>query len=285
MYSNLIISLLILSHIVGDFYLQNNKIAKGKIHSDNILLKHSIHHFLTSLLLTISFFSIKLTIILFGFAFSHYLVDKHKIRLSKKYNKYSLILFFTDQFLHILIIFAAYPLYHFLDLNTLYINLSNMIINIYPILKVINNNIWTQLILSISFFLFIINGGTIITKLTLLELSSQYTSEAKNNEAVETHDISNTTNPSIHEIAATLDESNSKSGGEIIGILERILIFTFILINNYVAITFVITAKSIARFDKITKDKSFSDKFLIGTLTSTSIAIFCGFLYKVLFLK
>lgn len=285
MYSNLIISLLILSHIVADFYLQNDKIAQGKIYNDNILLRHSLHHFFSALLFTIFFLDIKLTVILSCFAFFHYLIDSKKIQLSEKYSYHSLILFFLDQLLHLLIIFAAYPFYQFIDFNIFYINLSNLIITIYPILEELNNGIWTQLVLTVTFLLFIVNGGTVITKLTLSVLSSQHTNQTEDIHGVETQNISGELSAPTREIAVALDDSNSKTGGEVIGILERILIFTFILINNYVAITFVITAKSIARFDKITSDKTFSDKFLIGTLTSASIAIFSGFIYKSLFLK
>ncbi len=284
MYSNLIISLLILSHIIGDFYLQNDKIAKEKAYNASVLLRHSLHHFLISLLFTICFLSIKLTAILCVFAFFHYLIDYKKIQMNEGYGRHSLILFFVDQLLHISIIIAAYPFYNSIDLNKLYIGFSNFIVTIYPILKGLSNDIWVQVILTVAFFLFILSGGTVITRLTLSALAPQGEEEAADSFTIEAQNAASPSSTQIEEIAITLDEPKGKSGGEIVGILERILIFTFVLINNYVAITFVITAKSIARFDKITKDKSFSDKFLIGTLTSVSVAIFSAFIYKALFL-
>lgn len=63
--------------------------------------------------------------------------------------------------------------------------------------------------------------------------------------------------------------SGSVSGaGAIIGILERLLTGIFVSIGQYAAIGLVFTAKSIARYDQISKSKAFAEYFLIGTLYS-----------------
>ena len=46
--------------------------------------------------------------------------------------------------------------------------------------------------------------------------------------------------------------------------------------NQYSAIGFVLTAKSVARYDKIAKDEKFAEYYLLGTLTSTLCVIVCG---------
>ncbi|MBN1998925.1 DUF3307 domain-containing protein [candidate division KSB1 bacterium] len=63
--------------------------------------------------------------------------------------------------------------------------------------------------------------------------------------------------------------------GRLIGNIERLLIFIFVLCNSPAAIGFIITAKSIARFEEI-KEKRFAEYYIIGTLTSTLIAIIVG---------
>lgn len=73
-----------------------------------------------------------------------------------------------------------------------------------------------------------------------------------------------------------------KNAGKIIGILERILIFTFIIIGQYEAIGFLIAAKSIYRFTdlKSSSERKFSEYVLIGTLLSFIIAILVGIVIR-----
>lgn len=66
---------------------------------------------------------------------------------------------------------------------------------------------------------------------------------------------------------------DSNGAGSIIGIMERILMIMFLSVQQYTAIGFVLTAKSITRFDRITKDSKFAEYYLIGTLYSVMIAI------------
>lgn len=65
-----------------------------------------------------------------------------------------------------------------------------------------------------------------------------------------------------------------------IGRLERVLILTFVLLNRYEAIGFLIAAKSIFRFGEITRPehRKVAEYILIGTLISVVIAIFVGVL-------
>ena len=67
-------------------------------------------------------------------------------------------------------------------------------------------------------------------------------------------------------------EKTMKAGG-FIGLLERLIILIFLSIQQYSAIGLVLTAKSIARYDKISKDRSFAEYYLLGTLLSTLFVI------------
>ncbi len=68
-----------------------------------------------------------------------------------------------------------------------------------------------------------------------------------------------------------------------IGILERVLIYIFVLSGNVMAIAFLITAKTIFRFGEI-KDHSRrkeAEYILIGTLFSFSLALLVAYMIKI----
>jgi len=73
-----------------------------------------------------------------------------------------------------------------------------------------------------------------------------------------------------------------KNAGKWIGIMERLLIFTFIAINEFSAIGFLLAAKSVFRFGdlKDTSDHKKTEYIIIGTFISFSIAIAIGLFYK-----
>lgn len=66
-----------------------------------------------------------------------------------------------------------------------------------------------------------------------------------------------------------------KKAGLWIGRLERILILTFVLLNRYEAIGFLIAAKSILRFSEIksSNDRKEAEYILVGTMLSFVYAI------------
>ena len=69
-----------------------------------------------------------------------------------------------------------------------------------------------------------------------------------------------------------------ENAGQLIGIMERLLILTFILLNKWEGIGFLLGAKSIFRFGDLTeaKDTKLTEYVLIGTLLSFIIAIMTG---------
>jgi Protein of unknown function (DUF3307) len=75
-----------------------------------------------------------------------------------------------------------------------------------------------------------------------------------------------------------------KGAGSLIGQLERALIFLFIMIDQPMAIGFLITAKSILRFGEI-KDfhhRRLTEYIIIGTMMSFAYGIFTSYLTKFL---
>ena len=61
--------------------------------------------------------------------------------------------------------------------------------------------------------------------------------------------------------------------------LEREIILMLGLMGQFGAIGFVLTAKSLARFKQL-ENKSFAEKYLVGTLLSGGIAIVCIVVFK-----
>ncbi len=82
-----------------------------------------------------------------------------------------------------------------------------------------------------------------------------------------------------------LTEGNEslKDAGKYIGILERILVFVFVILDHWEAVGFLITAKSVFRFGdlKESKQRKLTEYILIGTLISFGIAIGVGLLYMI----
>ena len=90
--------------------------------------------------------------------------------------------------------------------------------------------------------------------------------------------IAFTTKGMIHENNEGL---NNERGGKNIGIYERIIILTFVLMGQYEAIGFLITGKSIIRF--VNKDEHIRSEYvLLGTMMSYTFAIVTGVLIKLL---
>lgn len=72
---------------------------------------------------------------------------------------------------------------------------------------------------------------------------------------------------------------NDLKMGNLIGKLERVIVTILVLQNQYGVIGLVLTAKSIARFKQL-EEKDFAEKYLVGTLTSLTIALIATIIIK-----
>ncbi len=70
---------------------------------------------------------------------------------------------------------------------------------------------------------------------------------------------------------APVDERRRMGAGEVIGLLERLLVFSVVLDGQLAVAGFVIAAKAAVRFHRF-RDEDIADYFLIGTLTSAGVA-------------
>ncbi len=76
-----------------------------------------------------------------------------------------------------------------------------------------------------------------------------------------------------------VETSGLKSAGMVIGVVERVMVLTFVLVNQYTAITVIFAAKSIARFNEL-KDRKMAEYYLIGTLASITFALLVGIITR-----
>lgn len=80
------------------------------------------------------------------------------------------------------------------------------------------------------------------------------------------------------EAAGAID-TREYNRGRVIGILERTLIFYFVLYGHFSAVGFILAAKGVTRFKEL-ENRPFAEYFLIGTLSSTIIAGVIALLVK-----
>jgi hypothetical protein len=76
-----------------------------------------------------------------------------------------------------------------------------------------------------------------------------------------------------------VEPSGLKGAGMVIGILERVIVLTFVLVDQYTAITVIFAAKSIARFNEL-KDRKMAEYYLIGTFLSIAFAMIAGIITR-----
>jgi len=91
-------------------------------------------------------------------------------------------------------------------------------------------------------------------------------------------EIFKTANIKVYKGSEDDDTGDLPNAGKLIGAVERLLSFVFVLLGQYEAVGFILAAKSILRFAE--GDKAKSEYVLIGTLLSFSIAIFVGVAIK-----
>ncbi len=93
--------------------------------------------------------------------------------------------------------------------------------------------------------------------------------------------------PYIDEVTkddADTEGGSLKNAGTYIGMLERLFVFGFILMQQWAAIGLLIAAKSVFRFGDLNKGKNrkLTEYVLIGTLLSFGLAILSGMFYMYL---
>lgn len=233
-----ILMILLFAHILSDFYFQTESMAEKKENSFKYIVIHSIvYGLITSItvkLICKNFQNKYLWIIII----SHFIIDAVKFflkknRVIKKYEKY---IFIIDQAIHIAILMIV--TYFMVKSNNSY--RYNLVIQ--DMLNVMGISIQSIIILLVQILLVHKPANIFI-----VNIMQSYKSIDKENDSSE----------------------NTKKAGKVIGTLERIIMLFFLLIKQYSSVGLVLTAKSIARYNKISEDKEFAEYYLLGTLLST----------------
>ena len=244
----------LISHILGDFYFQSDKLALKKVNSYKNLLLHSLLYLVVLIICILPFWSTPLFITALILAALHCLIDSCKFVCLVKY-KENQVVYFVDQLLHIacIIIASIYLTQAGYELHVL-----SLIMNAYAPVVIDYESIllWAGLVL-------LLLKPANITIMKFMEKYKPVNEHCNNND-----NIGEDKSTSIDNV------------GSLIGSLERLIIVLLMSVGQYAAIGLVLTAKSVARYNKIAEDKIFAEYYLFRTLTSTLYAVLA---YSVIF--
>ena len=264
MHDNVLFWLLLVAHLLNDFYFQNEKMAEEKLKKPKVFLAHNVIYALCSGVLLFLFIGLPLALtVTLLIAATHCGIDcikffreqkkvkilakqdddAKKAEITEKFDLKSTRIFVIDQCLHVAIIsIIAYicAINNWIALNSV----GSWLISTY-------NNL--QIGVSPKDFLKLFFVGLIIWRpanILIRELNKK-------------------------QYADNDDENKNqyKNAGKIIGTIERILVVVMILLNQYASIGLIFTAKTITRYNKISEEPAFAEYYLVGTLLSVLIAI------------
>ena len=272
------LKLLLIAHLIGDFFLQPVKLVEQKKNSIKGLIIHTIIYTLMIALVLLLFGNIwEIIFWTFLIFISHFAIDYVRIKINKnnKNNNIRFYSFVIDQLIHVLIlVINAFVIES--DLNVI-----GMFFYDVEILREIGFNNIINYSLSI---LIVLKPSSIFIKYFLdfifIKKEKNFTDEKENIITSYNLIISNENKVekkieiSQQKVVDNLKEKNNDSDniGSLIGILERVIILLLGALGLYGSIALVLTAKSLARFKQL-ENKKFAEKYLVGTLMSLIIAI------------
>lgn len=235
--------LLVILHLLGDFYLQTTKVARCKNAKKGLacgeckkckdsswingkyLIVHSLLYIVPFVVLYFVMRAVYATAIIGVLLVTHILIDAGTCYFNKK-NKQTVV-FIVDQALHVGII----------CLIPRFVTFSYNINDYYAVLKVVF--ICLMLIMPCSIMI----------------------------------------NKLFKDIYPKTDEMGIFDIGSMIGVMERILTVIFAYFENFPAVAIIITVKTWARTNDL-KEPEFRNKYLLGTLTSLVLALIVFIIYK-----
>lgn len=237
---------LFIGHILGDFYFQSSALAKDKEKSGKKLLLHCFLYWMTMMGITLPFFGWSLIKLVSGISALHLLIDGLKFLITRHFTikkSQDTLIFLIDQVLHIIVLLAA----------GVYLMLGSVEVHSFSGINLLMSSLGWNLENMLSWILILlvlVQPCSIVVKKVL----GYY-------------------RPSSEE---HVDEGIPNAGA-LIGVFERVFILLMLYANQFTAIGFVLTAKSIARYNKISENPQFAEYYLLGTLLSTLLIIISYF--------
>lgn len=266
MHNGIFFLVLLSAHLLGDFYLQTPTLATKKEKEYSGILKHSLIY---ALLFTFIYLINETPWWLLAIAAgAHWIIDSVKWLLRNKPLSKPL-LFVIDQIFHLL--------------TLLLIVGFTPEIGIRPWLARLPIWIWA----SMTLLLLIWKPGNISLDILFEKYASAAKKEARrlDQEAVQKQQIAELTDN--NQLSTQHNENQSdpievEGAGAWVGTFERIITVLFAFLGQYAAMGLLIAAKSMARYDKISKGSAFAEYYLIGTLYSILFAIIAYlFVFKI----
>lgn len=260
--------LLLISHVLGDYYFQTQSMADRKEQDKKELLRHCLVYGLPFLILALVFgFDPGLAAASLLAILIHALIDFGKASIlyrmsGKKKNRsagYSGKVYLLDQSIHWLSLFL---IAFFLRRGFAGLAPVSIVQEMFAELDFA----WGRALQWLLAILLIYRPSNI----TFVKLFSIYKPEEE---------------PELSPSGPThsFREGEKLKAGGIIGVLEKMISLIFLTVGEFMAIGLILTAKSIARYDKISKNPTFAEYYLIGTLTSLIMVLLIYFLCFVIF--
>lgn len=231
----------VLAYFLGEFYIHKHRNAELKDRKIKDVFIHFIEYYIVSLFIIIPVFSIDMFLAVTIVSTIHWVIDTISyLFLTKKVRKYYM-LFTIEQCMHLISLIVLSYLFWNWNFTIGHITILGKILDAYSFAP--ENSIrWLLAIL------FIHKPVNVFINYFLEDY------RPKDNKM--------------------LIKADNRAGRRI-GTIERLIMLIFLSNDQYAAIGFVLTAKSIARYDKITKYEKFAEYYLLGTLLSTLSVIVC----------
>lgn len=118
-------------------------------------------------------------------------------------------------------------------------------------------------------YIIVLKPTAIIISMLLEQWSEIARSNSNNSEEEQENNISTAEGEDIKSLV---------SAGKVIGMVERVLILTFVLLNQFSGVRFLLAAKSVFRFGDLKEknDHKMTEYVMLGTLLSVTITLFIG---------
>ena len=236
----------LIGHIIGDFYAQTNAVSERKRSRFRWVLIHSLIYLAVFMIIAIPFATYEIFWLNILTSIFHAIIDMCKFIYVKKMEKIRRCnqsiernVFLVDQSLHLLCLFGISYHMEIANIRLQELTVMSEFFDVIGIAEIAVGN-WILTILMIHK-----PANILIQK------------------------VIGTYKPAIQQN----DFKKDHNAGRLIGTIERIIMVILIFINQFSAIGLVLTAKSIARYDRISKDEAFAEYYLLGTLISAAIVI------------
>ena len=248
------ILLFLIGHLLGDFYFQTEKLARWKEKSYAGVIVHSLEYLPAMMLPVLPVVSRDLALAAVCAAGLHFVIDSVKFLILKSGVKDDCRVFVADQCAHVISIAV---LSYFMSGRT-------VAVGHYALVR----DIWKETGLQTGL------QAETAARWLLAILMVHTPANIFIQKFIGSHRPAEPADPAENGLIVR----RNRQAGKKIGTIERLIMLIFLSVNQFAAIGFVLTAKSIARYDRIAKEKEFAEYYLLGTLVSTLYVIVCRML-------